>query len=159
LSSKCKFEAEDIIIWSHLKELPPRFYRAFYRKYQDGNFSGSPGLVLSIRSFSVADPGCSSRFPNLNFFHPGSALKNLSILSPKKWFLSSRKYDGLGCSFRVRIPDPDFLPIPDQGGSKGHRIADPDSQHWDWEKTLIFRKVYKKILAVISPYYSSGQPD
>ncbi len=35
---------------------------------------------------SVADPGCLSRIPDHNFFHPGSASKNLSILSPKKGF-------------------------------------------------------------------------
>ncbi len=34
------------------------------------------------------------------FFHPGSASKNLSILTPK--ILSSRKYDP-GCSSRIRI--------------------------------------------------------
>ncbi len=37
---------------------------------------------------SVADPGCLSRMrifsiPDLNFFHPGSASKNLSILTQK----------------------------------------------------------------------------
>ncbi len=57
--------------------------------------------------------------PDPTFFYPGSELspsrirtsKNLSILTPKKWFLSSRKYD----------PVADFLPIPDPGsrGQKG----------------------------------------
>jgi hypothetical protein len=49
---------------------------------------------------------------------PGSASKNLSILTKKKWFLSSQKYDP-GFPSRIRIPDlnPDFLPItyPDSG--------------------------------------------
>jgi hypothetical protein len=40
-----------------------------------------------------------SRIPD--FFHPGSASKNLSILTPKM-FLNSRKYDP-GCSSRIRI--------------------------------------------------------
>ncbi len=39
------------------------------------------------------------RYPN--FFHPGSASKNLSIL-PEKLFLSSRKYDP-GCSSRIGV--------------------------------------------------------
>jgi hypothetical protein len=54
---------------------------------------------------SVVDPGYLSRIPDPNFFHPGSrirtvsipdpgsASKNLSVLTPKNWFLSSRKYD------------------------------------------------------------------
>jgi len=54
---------------------------------------------------------------------PGSASKNLSILTQKKqkkWFLSSRKYDP-GCSSWIPDPDADFLPIPDPGsrGQKG----------------------------------------
>jgi hypothetical protein len=64
---------------------------------------------------SVADPGCLSRIPD-----PGSASKNLSILTKIKWFLSSRKYNP-GCSSRIPDPDADFLPIPDPGsrGQKG----------------------------------------
>jgi hypothetical protein len=42
-----------------------------------------------------------SRIPDPNCLHLGSASKNLGILSPQKWFLSSRKYD-LGCSSRIR---------------------------------------------------------
>jgi hypothetical protein len=38
--------------------------------------------------------------PDPNFFHPGSALKNLGILT-QKLFLSSRKYDP-GCSSRIQ---------------------------------------------------------
>jgi hypothetical protein len=51
---------------------------------------------------------------------PGSASKNFN---PKKWFLSSRKYDP-GCSSRILDPDPDFLPIPDTGVKKA---PDPGS--------------------------------
>jgi hypothetical protein len=79
-----------------------------------------------------------SRISDPTFFHPGSrirtvsipdlgtASKNLSILTQKKWFLSSRKYDP-GCSSRIPDPDADFLSIPDPGsrGSKRHRIPDP----------------------------------
>ncbi len=58
---------------------------------------------------SVADP---------NFFHPGSASK---YFNPKKWFISSLKYDS-GCSSRIRILT--FYPsrIPDPGVKKRHRI-------------------------------------
>jgi hypothetical protein len=67
-----------------------------------------------------------SRIPNPNFFHPGSASKNFcTYFNPKKWFLSSRKYDP-DCSSRIRIPDPDpdYLPIPDPGVKKA---PDPGS--------------------------------
>ncbi len=67
-------------------------------------------------AFRISDP---------NFFHPGSRIRiKESYFNPKNWFLSSRKYDP-GCS--SRIPDPDFLPIPDPGsrGSKRHSITDP----------------------------------
>jgi hypothetical protein len=42
--------------------------------------------------------GSGMLIPDSTFFHPdpGSASKNLSILTPKKWFLSSRKYDRVG---------------------------------------------------------------
>jgi hypothetical protein len=54
-----------------------------------------------IRLFSIPDP---------KFFHPGSASKEFQYFNPKKWFLSSKKYDP-GCS----------SPIPDTGsrGQKG----------------------------------------
>jgi hypothetical protein len=58
--------------------------------------------------------------PDPTFFHPGSRIriKEFKYFNPKKtkkWFLSYRKYDP-GCS--SRIPDPDFLPIPDPGVKK-----------------------------------------
>jgi hypothetical protein len=53
-----------------------------------------------LRKFQCCGSGMF--IPDPNFFHPGSASKNLSILTPKKWFLSSRKYDP-GCPFRIRI--------------------------------------------------------
>jgi hypothetical protein len=59
-----------------------------------------PGCVSRIRLFSIQDPNC---------FRPGYASKNLSTL-PKKWFLSSRKYDP-GCS--SRISDPGVKKAPD----------------------------------------------
>ncbi len=64
----------------------------------------------------------SSRIRTVSIPDPGSSLKNLSILTPKKakkWFLSSKKYDP-SCSSRIPDPDADFLPsrIPDPGVKK-----------------------------------------
>ncbi len=93
--------------------------------------------IPTLKTFSVADPGCLSLIqlfpiPDPNCLHPGSASKNLSILTPKKpkkWFISSRKHYP-GCSSRIPDPDADFLPIPDPGsrGQKGigSGITDPD---------------------------------
>ncbi len=105
---------------------------------------------------SVADPGCLSRIPDLTFFHPESRIRIVSIpdpgselfpsririkefkyFNPKKWFLSSRKYDP-GCSSRIRVPDPDFLPIPDPR-SRGQKVPDPGSAtlvHRHWQITV-----------------------
>ncbi len=49
--------------------------------------------------------------PDPNFFHPGSASKNSSILTQKTVSKLSEIWSGY--SFRIWIPDPDFLPIPD----------------------------------------------
>ncbi len=83
----------------------------------------SPGSEF----FSIQDSG--SQIPFFSIPDPGSASKNLRILS-QKWFLSSMIYDP-GCSSRIRIPDPGFLPIPDprsrcQKGT-GSGIRDPGS--------------------------------
>jgi hypothetical protein len=70
--------------------------------------------------------------PDPNFFHRGSQffpflihIKEFRHFSPKKLFLSTRKYD-LGCLSEIRIPDPnpEFLSIPDPGVKKA-----PDPQH------------------------------
>jgi hypothetical protein len=42
--------------------------------------------ILSILKICVADPGCFSRIPEPKFFHPGSASKNLCILTQKMVF-------------------------------------------------------------------------
>ncbi len=70
---------------------------------------------LMMHSVSVADPGSEffpSRIPDPNFSipDPGSASKNLWMLTQKKIFPSSMKYDP-GCASRIRILT--FLPIPD----------------------------------------------
>ncbi len=77
------------------------------------------------RTVSIPDPGSElsqSRIPDANCLHPGSRIriKEFKYFNPKKWFLSSRKYDP-GCSSRIPDPDADLLPIPDPGsrGQKG----------------------------------------
>ena len=65
-------------------------------------------LYMSIRSKRPTGSGVRRRLISVFFIYP------------KKWFLSSRKYDP-GCSSQIPDPDPDFLPIPDPGswGKKG----------------------------------------
>ncbi len=112
----------------------------FHRHKLTNNWSSATSPCMD----SVTDPRCLSRIPHPNFsipdpasefFHsgsririffipdPGSASKNLSILT-LKIFLSSRKYDP-GCSSRIRILI--FYPSRMQG-SKRHWIPDPDPQ-------------------------------
>ncbi len=55
-------------------------------------------------------------------------IKEFKYFNPKKWFLSSKKYDP-GCSSRIQILT--FYPSRIQG-SKRHRIPDPDPQHWSY---------------------------
>jgi hypothetical protein len=63
--------------------------------------------------------------PDPNFFHPGSQIhiKEVKYFNPKKWFLSSQKYDP-GFSSRIRILT---HPDPDPGVN---RIPDPYPQQW-----------------------------
>ncbi len=76
--------------------------------------------MLRIRDVypGIQDPTYLSRIRTVSI--PDSGSKILSIGTPKKWFLSSRKYDP-GCSSRILDPHADFLPIPDLGsrGQKG----------------------------------------
>jgi hypothetical protein len=68
-------------------------------------------------------------------------IKELKYFNPKKWFLSSRKYDP-GCSSQILDPDPYFLPILDPGfriqGSKSHRFPDPGSTTLLREARLLY---------------------
>ncbi len=76
--------------------------------YPDSEFFPS-----RIRIFSIPDP---------NFFHPRSASKNVSILTPTNFSKHSEIWSGLF------IPDPDHDFYPSQiPGSKRHRIPDPGS--------------------------------
>jgi hypothetical protein len=87
-------------------------------------YPGSDFFPSRIRTVSIPDPG--------------SASKNLRILTPKKWFLSSRKYDP-GCSSRIPAPDADFLPIPDPG-SRGHKST--GSRIWIRNTAFIYHYMF-----------------
>ncbi len=54
--------------------------------------------VLRIRDVYPGSDFFPSRIPDPNCFHPGSwiCIKEFKYYNPKKWFLSSRKYDP-GC--------------------------------------------------------------
>ncbi len=76
---------------------------------------------------SAVDKCCGSGMfipdPRSEFFPPRIRITEFTYFNPKKWFLSSEKYD-LGCSSRIRMPDhdPNFYPF---------RMApDPDPQHF-----------------------------
>jgi len=88
---------------------------------------------------SAADPGCLSRYHGSDFFHPESRIriKEFKYFNPKKWFLSSRKYDP-SCSSRIRILTFSPSRIPDPG-SKRHRIPDP--QHWFLDDESLVQRV------------------
>ncbi len=82
--------------------------------------------ILSVLRIRDVYPG--SRIRIFSIPDPGSASKNFKYFNPKKWFLSSRKYDP-GCSSQIRIPDPGSRGQTGTGswiqGSKRHRILDP----------------------------------
>jgi len=84
----------------------------------------------------IPDPGSNffpSRIPYPNFFHPGSASKNLSILTPK---MVSKRWE-IWSGLFIPDPDPAFFPSRIQG-SKMHLIPGPDPQHWKLRYTLYF---------------------
>ncbi len=91
--------------------------------------------VLRIRDVFPGSYFFLSRIPDPNCLHPGSASKNISILTPKKtikWFLSSTKYDP-GCSFWIRMLTfyPSRISDPGSRGQKGTGSATlGDPQHW-----------------------------
>ncbi len=86
--------------------------------------------VCFILTNSVADPECLSHIPDPTFFQSGSELfpsririKEFKYFNPKKWFVSSRKYDpGFLSGSRIRI----LTIYPSRvAGSIIHRIPDP----------------------------------
>ncbi len=103
--------------------------------------------VLRIRDVYPGSDFFPSRIPDPNCLHPGSSSKNLSILTqnkPKKWFLSSKKYDP-GCSSRIRmltfypsqIPDPGVKKAPDPGSGSatlptGTVLLRLPVRTWNW---------------------------
>jgi hypothetical protein len=120
----------------------PQRVRILFGSVSPSKF-GSIFPVLLIRDVY---PG--SRISNSNFFHPGSlirifsirildpgsASKNLSILTKKNGFLSSQKYDpSFPSQIRIRILTfyPSRIPVldPRSGiqGPKRHRIPDTGS--------------------------------
>jgi hypothetical protein len=93
--------------------------------------------------FSIPHPG---------FFFPSQIhIKELSILTKKKSFLSSRKYDP-GCSFRIRILTFYPIRIPDPGRKKA---PDPDPQHLYSKFSFIEAVTGLLITLVISRYYTN----
>ncbi len=115
-------------------------------------------MVCSSSETSVTDPGCLSRIPdpNLSIPDPGyrskrfwildplSVSKNLIIFFTQKMFLSSKKYDP-GCP--SRIPDHDFLPIPDPGSrcqkGAGTRIRICNTE-WNYLWRYVTAPVYEE---------------
>jgi hypothetical protein len=79
-----------------------------------------PGSRIQLFPSSMLDPG-SELFPPAFRIR----IKEFKYLNPKKWFLSSGKYD-LGCSYRILIRILTFYPsqIPHPG------VPDPDPIHW-----------------------------
>ncbi len=103
--------------------------RLRYNSYCKVQSSTEGVFIFSLVLNSVADPF----IPDPTFFHPGSEffhpvswirIKEFKYFNPKKWFLSSRKYDP-GCSSRIPDRGPYFLPIPDPG-SRGLKGTGPD---------------------------------
>jgi hypothetical protein len=78
-----------------------------------------------IRIFSIPDPNFSIPDPGSEFLPSRirQCHQKFKYFNPKKWFLSSRKYDP---GYSSWDPDPDFLliRIPDPGVKKRHRIPD-----------------------------------
>jgi hypothetical protein len=103
--------------------------------------------VLRLRDVYPGSDFFPFRIPDPTFSHPGSRIriKYFKYFNPKKWFLSSRKYDP-GCSSRIRIPT--FYPsrIPDPGVKKA---PDPGSG----SKTLMCREE----LVMLDQNYYPGQ--
>jgi hypothetical protein len=90
-----------------------------------GMFNPDPGYEFF--PFQIPDP-------NFSIQDPRSASKEFKYFNPKK----SSKYVP-GCSSQIRIPDPDFLPIPDPGfrGQKGRIRNTGDSMQNLFKVTAI----------------------
>jgi hypothetical protein len=84
----------------------------------------------------LGDPGCLSRIPNLNLFHPRSRIhiKEFKYFNLQKLFLSSRKYVP-DCLSRIRIL---IFYLSRIQGSKRHRIPDTNPKY---RKTSVVKAV------------------
>ncbi len=109
------------------------FFVAIFLHTQQPDCTRIQRLLNFSCGCSVSDPGCLSRIPDPNFSHPrsririfpirdpGSATKNLSILTQKTVSKLSEISSGL------LIPDPDFF-YPSRIPDPGHKRApDPGS--------------------------------
>jgi hypothetical protein len=111
----CTCLALVLFVLKYGTRIPKTYLKCFQQCCGSGMFPGSDFFPSAFR-----DPGS-------EFFHPGSRIriKEFKYFNPKKWFLSSRKYDP-GCSSRIRIRILTFYPspIPDPGVKKA---PDPGS--------------------------------
>jgi hypothetical protein len=109
------------VAWLPGTQFQTRFQESILAPQRDLSFQlGSsrwPGFtIFLLLPDQCCGPGCFSQIPDPNF--SPSASKNLSILTPKKWFLISRKYDP-GCS--SRIPNLFFILPISEPGSRGQK--------------------------------------
>ncbi len=99
-------------------------------------FSRDPQVNFQVfcifKQYPIADPGCLSRTPDPNFYHPGSRIriKEFKYFKPKK--MVSKLWEIWSGLF---VPDRSGSwlfthPGSRIQGSKRHRIPDPDPQHW-----------------------------
>ncbi len=99
-----------------------------------------------IQIFFILDPWSQIQIFKSRILDPGSASKNLSILTKKMVSQLSEICSGFPSQIRILDLDPDFLPIPDPdpvsqipnlGAKKAleswSRIPDPESQHWRFQ--------------------------
>jgi hypothetical protein len=109
------------------------------------HFRENVSKLHPVHICSVTDPGCLSRIlifsipdPRSKRFRIRIRIKAVKYFNPKKWFLSSSKYDP-GCSPWIRVLI-FFYPSRIQG-SKRHRIPDPGPQNCIY---LVCRKTEKE---------------
>jgi hypothetical protein len=136
--------------------------------YSTGNISTRRRIALT----SVADSGCFSdptffiSDSGSEFFPSRIRIKEFKYCNPKKWFLSSRKYDPV-CSSRIRILT--FYPsrIPDPGVKKAGSATlalTPLFQDTDWvddiRKTMsLLKKNSASLKRLSSQFEPMRKPD
>jgi hypothetical protein len=115
LAAEHCFESSNI----NVVNLPPRRTLGLNWKSRRNKIRQFTNLLLAvlwIRDVYLGSDFFPSRIQDLTFFHPGTGsrirIKEFKYFNPKTWFLSSMKHD-LGCSSRIRIPDPRVKKAPD----------------------------------------------